>query len=774
MKHKKMNLKHSNRNELYSLASKGQTSETKDEPIYDSLSTTGDVGTGSNVLQIAIGSNSDSKLDELNLGGGPIYYTAWVKYFKYSDDDEAGKSPKQFFKNNHFYEQKKLFPDADLSKTSDDGMNTLEEYIKSPTLFYAVLFRKNLNFISSRQIQLQKTIDVLHIDTILQVQEGGDSKTSGIQDFGNFSEGFCFKVLNTNPNQTWVLCSETSKIKEKFMEILKNLKLQSQRDKGVIALPNTNKPNKETISSVINPDMGPNANMKNYTGGNLGVIFNANKQKITDGYWIILQDWTQCSLKCGGGTSTLQRMCVPPKEGGAPCSGKAILTKPCNTKPCPNINDTEENKKKNNTFTMKPVVKVMPFSSRPQRYSKCVVKESDLMYTQHNDKISSDNNPLLKAINKDMPKMQIPVRAVMNNRTFTIFGGEDYHSQILTFSLQETTFKRSTSHKDCFLLVDITKTGELCPFGFDPRGGKMIEEWDYDFNLFKHQCFQTRDKIDVKVEEELKKKLQDKIKNAKREILEERENEIKKGVEKDEKKKIESTIKDTNDIALQAIQKELNLEEMIRKEEEEREKREEAVLIQKIDEEKNRSDCMMKAIKERQLENQYNLRAKEAEEEISSIKTAASEQVEIRRSQLKDQIAKMRKKAERRKASLAQQLQTVRITMKDTMGKVYKKGDVGKCKKAMEGPNERILYCQGNFVDDFNNLTNCKEGDDFCMLCCDNEFGDYYINERQKCYKTTCTGKNPGEDDDDQPTNNGPATGRWIWQNPGDNTPPAS
>lgn len=54
-----------------------------------------------------------------------------------------------------------------------------------------------------------------------------------------------------------------------------------------------------------------------------------------------LQDWTQCTLVCGGGTQTMQRMCIPPMNGGKSCEGEAILTKKCNTKPCNGVTPTE-------------------------------------------------------------------------------------------------------------------------------------------------------------------------------------------------------------------------------------------------------------------------------------------------------------------------------------------------------------------------------------------------------------------------------------------------
>ena len=138
-----------------------------------------------------------------------------------------------------------------------------------------------------------------------------------------------------------------------------------QRDKGVFNI--KQKPVDNTIQNMLNPDYGTSGKMLNDGKGNLSVNGTDNP---TDGYWIMLQDWTQCSLKCGGGISTLHRMCVPPKTGGKACDGNPIMTRPCNSQPCPKVKEIAENginKRDNNT--MKPLVKVMPFSTRPQRYS---------------------------------------------------------------------------------------------------------------------------------------------------------------------------------------------------------------------------------------------------------------------------------------------------------------------------------------------------------------------------------------------------------------------
>lgn len=54
------------------------------------------------------------------------------------------------------------------------------------------------------------------------------------------------------------------------------------------------------------------------------------KTKNKDGKWVILKSWSGCTLACGGGKSYLQRMCIPPTDGGKPCEGDNIIVKDCN------------------------------------------------------------------------------------------------------------------------------------------------------------------------------------------------------------------------------------------------------------------------------------------------------------------------------------------------------------------------------------------------------------------------------------------------------------
>ncbi len=353
------------------------------------------------------------------------------------------------------------------------------------------------------------------------------------------------------------------------------MKIKLQRDGGIVLTPRVKEEKDEmTIAGMLNPSK-------------IDSIKSVSKKKNSaiDGYWIVLQNWSQCTLKCGGGKSFLQRMCVPPKNGGKPCLGESIVEKDCNTHPCPKVGKTTESLKRNNTRILKPLVKIMSFSNRPQRYSKCVIKEGDMLY----NKVSEEKDQSLSFGGGQKPEdpdtVKIPVRLVMNNRTITIFSGEDYDSHIDTFILKKSRLFRDTKSGECFIIKEeiSDKQANLCGFG---DGKKSVEEWNYDFNLFKYQCNFKKPEY---VMDEFQKKLEEKIRDVKKELLDEVQDKVKRKVELTEEIKLENKVKKTNKVALQAIQKELNLEELIKQEEADRERREEQMMLKKIEEEKKKS-----------------------------------------------------------------------------------------------------------------------------------------------------------------------------------------
>ncbi len=217
-----------------------------------------------------------------------------------------------------------------------------------------------------------------------------------------------------------------------------------------------------------------------------------------DGYWLTLQTWSQCNKKCDGGVSTFHRMCIPPKNAGKPCIGEPVITKECNMEPCPNYESDSINpfnplnfKGNNNPNVkiMEPIVKVLPFTDSPQRYTLCKIKESDLMIYEDGKDKNKINDPLFKGKKiEEIGGLKIPCRVVMNSNTLTVFSGEKFETLYLSFTLKKTRFYKAENKKYCFKLYETsTKYITLCPFTSEDNSNEF-DTWRKDFDTFKTKC----------------------------------------------------------------------------------------------------------------------------------------------------------------------------------------------------------------------------------------------------------------------------------------------
>lgn len=217
-------------------------------------------------------------------------------------------------------------------------------------------------------------------------------------------------------------------------------------------------------------------------------------------------------------------------------------------------------------------------------------------------------------------------------------------------------------------------------------------------------------------------------------------------------------VKNTQNVAMKAIQKEQTLEDLIKQEAEEKNRLEEERMRKLIEAEKHKKDCVLKAIKEKELENQIQEKAKEIQQTINTIKQEAAAQVLMKRNNLKKVLNQINQKAAMKRNQLRQELLNVRMSIANELGKAYKKGDINKCSDAMSNVNKRNNYCVSTFAEDFTNLSYCKNTEEFCEFCCGTEFGEMLSNDKEKCMQQVCpTKKDNGAaaDKDD---------GRWVAQ----------
>jgi len=215
-------------------------------------------------------------------------------------------------------------------------------------------------------------------------------------------------------------------------------------------------------------------------------------------------------------------------------------------------------------------------------------------------------------------------------------------------------------------------------------------------------------------------------------------------------------VKKTNTLALQAIQREISLEELIKQEEEEKNRQEEELLRNQIEHEKNKQNCVLKAINEKKRENEYSLKNLEVKQTIEKIKKETADEVSTRRNKLKTLISKIREKSLLKRNILKQELINVRTSTVNEIGKAYKKGSIDNCINAMNSEKTKNNYCLALYTDDYSLLNYCRHTEDFCNICCNSEFGDMHQIEKEQCLSKTCTKKHEEKI--------GTNEGKWVWQ----------
>jgi hypothetical protein len=415
-----------------------------------------DVQNNKNNLSLPLQNNSDIvDITHQDIEEKSIYFEGWVKYLKFRDSpsSKGGPSskinkPKQFYKNVQFDVQTKFLQNKNIKQSKENSdENGILKYIPSELHFYTVLYKKGLNIFSSRDDTFQRSIDILNIDDIKPIPEA-NNYIGGVRDFGKFSEGACFRVLTkeslepftmsvekisptTGIDRKWVFCFNEEAQKIKLMNLIIKLRLKRQHSFGVYVELNKDGDAKEGTE---------NNNIKEMSNNN-SLTLNQPTNGI-DGYWVLIKDWGECTLKCGGGKQYQQMSCNQPKADGKPCEGPSIRTRPCNMDACPSVvgaakeinqeilakvnvgvkSGFDNGSGVENRESLPPVFKMMAVSKRLSRYDKCVIKEGDALFV-----IKEKNIKKISFLTK------VPVRIILNDRTFSIFGDDVKIFFILAF-----------------------------------------------------------------------------------------------------------------------------------------------------------------------------------------------------------------------------------------------------------------------------------------------------------------------------------------------------
>ena len=215
------------------------------------------------------------------------------------------------------------------------------------------------------------------------------------------------------------------------------------------------------------------------------------------------------------------------------------------------------------------------------------------------------------------------------------------------------------------------------------------------------------------------------------------------------------------DIGFRAIQKEFNIEKLIKKEEQDKEQEELDQIRKKIDQEKKKALCLKKQVEDRDLDN-FEVDKREIIRDAENAKLKFNRKVELTRMKLRVQLENMRKKQIIKRQELEEQLKEVRAEMTKNLLRSHRMGDIKHCITGLGSVDYRDEYCNKNFVDDYLKNKDCKEEKEFCYTCCEVEFGNFFMQKRYECYDICDKEEIKKNLNPDDPNLNN-AEGKWQW-----------
>lgn len=388
----------------------------------------------------------------------------------------------------------------------------------------------------------------------------------------------------------------------------------------------------------------------------------------------------------------------------------------------------EENKNKlvsEITITKDPIIKSAPYSKHQQQDIPCVIKESDVLYHyQHDDK-----------------SLMYPSRIVMNPRTITLYKNSIYNSKEFVFNLDQTEIFKSKRDHCCAIFRSGKSEFEICALTEQCGTFKnplFFISLSNSFNLFKKKCFkaikdeQFRNNT-LEIQEYVKTLANVRMDMGKNEAME-RLNMLRKKLSMEENKLHNSKIDGSEKLALKALDREVEIEEKIKREEYIRAKEATVKMLADMKKEEKKREKLDEAMEDRENQETRAIELRRIDSNVQNIKKDTQSEILSKRNSLKDKIKQIRKKFQRRQNMIQNRINLIRGNMTNDLLQANKAGSAEKCLDSKKSEESRNSYCDENVTDDLTANRECKNEYNFCFACCENEFGRLKMLERETCY----------------------------------------
>jgi len=186
-------------------------------------------------------------------------------------------------------------------------------------------------------------------------------------------------------------------------------------------------------------------------------------------------------------------------------------------------------------------------------------------------------------------------------------------------------------------------------------------------------------------------------------------------------------------MAMKAIKREFDIEKMLTSEIQQKSLMETKMLLEKKRREEKKRECLDKAFSAKAANAARLRQSKSALERLKNIKKEAQKAIAKKRAQMRNKIKDILKRNSRRNRQIETEIRSIRSNIAKKIIKAERKGSQAICVAGMDSTKKRMDYCKTQIVDSYIQFNDCTKEGMFGNICCENEFGNMYIEERDKC-----------------------------------------
>ena len=293
------------------------------------------------------------------------------------------------------------------------------------------------------------------------------------------------------------------------------------------------------------------------------------------------------------------------------------------------------------------------------------------------------------------------------------------------------------SPNDCFNVLDFRTKGKdvtLCVMPNNLHRGDTVQktkmDWIKDIQMFKSFCQNSQSSATLgndKATQSLHKGIAEESYFRAREKVKEID------FEKHEKR-LEGQLQKQSSLAMQAMMKEMKYEKLAIAEELNREKLTESNLLLDLQSEREKQNCVDRDLLSKMDQGTFYGMNQDWEQKMDKLRAQTMESVSSARKRIQERLDAIRKTFEERRNAMAKRIMEVRANTANEVMNENRVGSKGKCKPSTEN-DKKIEYCNENFEGREELKEDCMRNSvDFCYVCCENEFGGMYEDNRESCF----------------------------------------